>query len=128
MTAPDEIQEAEPTTGEAPEFPNSRFARAFIVITVVTTYVAPIVFIALMETDLKIAQLISRFPAAFLGIPWCGGAASMLVVMFSKYSGRIRFSGLGLKFEGAAAPILFWAITFLCFIAALKLLTMPQSG
>ena len=108
------------------EFPNSRFARAFVIITVVTTYLAPIAFIILMETSLKIAPIITQYPAAFIGLPWAGGAASMLVVMFSRISGKVNVQGLGLRFEGAAAPLLFWAIPFLSFVVGLRLLTWTK--
>jgi hypothetical protein len=65
--------------------------------------------------------LTQRFPA-LVGLPACGAAALVIVVVFRQTAGPIQIEGLSFKFKGAAGPVILWAICFSVIAAALKFL------
>ncbi len=107
-------------------FPDSSFARITVRVSVVLAFLMPVAFIFLMDTGMAIAAYIKKYPAVFLGIPWSGGAASVIVLMFDQFSGELNFKALGFEFKGAAVPAIFWVICFLAFIVAIKVLMVPD--
>ena len=66
--------------------------------------------------------LFHEHPAALLGLPLIAIAALCLVLILRSTSGPIELQVLGLKFKGAAGPIIMWVITFLAIVLAVKLL------
>ena len=60
--------------------------------------------------------------AAVMGLPAIGMGAIVLVLTLRYTEGPIKFEGLGFKFEGAAAPIVFWIMAFLAMCVGAKLL------
>jgi hypothetical protein len=62
-----------------------------------------------------------RFPAV-VGLPFAAALSLVLVIVLRSTSGPIEFEAFGLKFKGAAGPIIFWVITFLSVSAAIKML------
>jgi hypothetical protein len=59
---------------------------------------------------------------AMIGLPFAALAALALVSGLEMKSGSIELEVLGLKFKGAAAPIVFWVFVFLAISLAVKLL------
>lgn len=66
--------------------------------------------------------LISEHFTALVGLPAAFGAAFVVVALFRTVEGRIVFSALGFKFEGASGPIVMWVLCFLAIVAAIKAL------
>lgn len=60
--------------------------------------------------------------AAIIGIPLSAASAACLVVIFEVTTGPIEFSALGIQFQGASGPIVFWLLCFLALVASLKML------
>lgn len=60
--------------------------------------------------------------AATVGLPFAGLAALVVVVVLEISAGPIQFEGFGLKFSGAAGPVVFWVVVFLAIAASIKLL------
>jgi hypothetical protein len=65
--------------------------------------------------------LLDRF-RAIVGLPAAGVFAFLIVATFESTSGQIEFEAIGLRFRGAAGPILMWVITFLSIALAIHLL------
>ena len=59
---------------------------------------------------------------AVIGIPLAAAASFALIAFIERIKGDIKIEVGWLKFEGAAAPILFWVVVFTSFIIALKIL------
>src|SRR4051812_40954181 len=51
--------------------------------------------------------------AATIGLPFAALAALVIVVVLEISAGPIEFEGFGLKFKGAAGPVVFWILVFL---------------
>ena len=66
--------------------------------------------------------LFDEHPAAMLGLPLIAIGALSLVLILRSTSGPIEIDVLGLKFKGAAGPIIMWVLTFLAMALAVKLL------
>lgn len=62
-----------------------------------------------------------QFPV-IVGLPMAGLAALFLTLILRISTGPIEFELAGLKFKGAAAPIVFWVIIFLSITTAIALL------
>jgi hypothetical protein len=77
---------------------------------------------AMLGSTGKFDYLFHEHPAAMLGLPLIAIAALCLVLILRSTSGPIEFEALGLKFKGAAGPIIMWVITFLAMVVAVKLL------
>ena len=60
--------------------------------------------------------------SAIVGLPMAALAALCIVLVLRISSGPLEFEGWGLKFKGAAAPIVFWLLCFLAMAGAIKLL------
>jgi hypothetical protein len=60
--------------------------------------------------------------AGVAGLPAIGMGALVLVLTLRHTEGPIKFEGLGFKFEGAAAPLVFWIMAFLAMCLGAKLL------
>lgn len=53
-----------------------------------------------------------HFPAT-VGLPAAAAGSLIICTLFRTVEGKITFSVLGLKFEGASGPIIMWVICFL---------------
>lgn len=60
--------------------------------------------------------------SAIVGLPMAALAALCIVLVLRISSGPLEFEGWGLKFKGAAAPVVFWLLCFLAMAGAIKLL------
>lgn len=59
---------------------------------------------------------------ATVGLPLAAIASICIVYLFKFVSGDIELEGFGVKFKGAAGPVILWAICFLAISGAIKLL------
>jgi len=66
-----------------------------------------------------------QFPA-MVGLPLSAVAALFVVLVLRMSSGPIEVEIGGLKFKGAAAPIVFWLLCFLAIAGAIKMLWLPS--
>lgn len=84
----------------------------------------PLLMLAAIEfrSDGSFAKLIQAHAAAMLGVPWAGGAASIVVLLFRATSGKIEFKVMGFEFSGASGPIVLWVMCFLAEILAIYML------
>ncbi len=60
--------------------------------------------------------------AAIVGLPLAALASLCIVLVLRISSGPIEFEAWGLKFKGAAAPIIFWVLCYLSIAASIKVL------
>jgi hypothetical protein len=68
------------------------------------------------------ARAVQHFPVV-VGLPLAALASIFVVLLFRVVSGgKISVSVLGLKFEGAAGPVLMWVICFLSIVLAFNTL------
>lgn len=84
----------------------------------------PLAMIIMLEfrSEGPFAKLITANAAAMLGVPWAGGAASIVVLMFRATNGKMEFKVLGFEFSGASGPIALWAMCFLAEVVAVSVL------
>ena len=60
--------------------------------------------------------------AAIVGLPMAALASLCIVLVLRISSGPIEFEAWGLKFKGAAAPIVFWVLCNLSIAVSIKML------
>lgn len=60
--------------------------------------------------------------AATVGLPCAAAGAFIICTLFRTAEGKIQFSALGFKFEGASGPIVMWVLCFLAKAAAIRML------
>jgi hypothetical protein len=77
---------------------------------------------AMLGSTGRFDYLFDEHPAAMLGLPLIAIGALCLVLILRGTSGPIELEVLGLKFKGAAGPIIMWVLTFLAMALAVKLL------
>ena len=75
-----------------------------------------------MMTEPWVLEIAQKHFAASVGLPFAALAALCLVSVLEIRSGPVEFEAWGLKFKGAAAPIVFWILIFLAIAASIKLL------
>jgi len=71
--------------------------------------------------------LLRNYPTFFI-LPYGAFFAYFLVVTLEHSRGPIEAELMGLKFKGAAGPIVFWLLIFLALLLALKLLWIQPPG
>jgi hypothetical protein len=72
-----------------------------------------------------IVEILKNHFAATVSLPMSAIAALFIILTFRFTTGdqiEIRIQPLGVEFEGAAGPVVFWILCFLAFIVGLKLL------
>jgi hypothetical protein len=79
-------------------------------------------FVKYAKTDQFWVPIAKEHFAAIVGLPMAALAALCVVLVLRMSSGPIEFEGWGLKFKGAAAPIVFWLFCFLTIAVAVKML------
>ena len=70
----------------------------------------------------SIRQIVLEHFRVVVLLPAAGLFAFLLIAIFESTSGKISFSALGVKFEGAAGPILMWVICFLSITVSISIL------
>jgi hypothetical protein len=71
----------------------------------------------------KLIPLVINHPAAFIGIPWAGGASFSVVLVCRASFGNVRFGvGKWLSFDGASGPIVLWILCFAAHIFGIHIL------
>ncbi len=70
----------------------------------------------------EIRAIVTAHLQAAIGLPVAGVFAFLVVALFRTTEGRIRFEVLGLKFDGAAGPIIMWVFCFLAITVSIRLL------
>ncbi len=63
----------------------------------------------------------THLPFTF-GIPGAAAGATVICALYRYFDGKVTFKALGAEISGAGGPLLFWNITFLNFVLAIKLL------
>ncbi len=71
--------------------------------------------------------ILRNYPTFFI-LPYGAFFAYFLVVTLEHSRGPIEADFMGLKFKGAAGPIIFWLLIFLALLLALKLLWIQPPG
>jgi hypothetical protein len=92
-----------------------------LAVTMVVLAVAWLYYLFARKPDVLAGAFDQHF-AAVVGVPAIGMGALVLVLTLRQVEGPIKFEGLGFKFEGAAAPIVLWTMTFLAMCVGAKLL------
>jgi hypothetical protein len=69
-----------------------------------------------------LVKVIEAHFAATIAVPLSAVSAICVVLTLKATSGPIEFEALGLKFQGASGPLVFWLFIFGGFIAAVRVL------
>lgn len=99
-----------------------RVLRIFIAICLfLAMLVAPIFMMVLLYLDGcdGLTLLIKANPQAWIGVPWAGGAALIVVLLFKPIFGDMEFKGLGFEFKGSSGPAVLWVLCFLAEVAGI---------
>ena len=106
------------TVGDA-EYSNVVFicTIAFIILSIF----AYLYFTYLYINDERFRVIVANTPRVYFITPAAVGAF-IVVALFRKVEGLIKFNALGFKFEGASGPIVMWVLCFLAVIIAIKML------
>jgi hypothetical protein len=105
-------------------------------LTILICVIATAVYMVFMLQELPDQKWsVTRFthlPFAF-GIPGAAAAAVVICSIFRQTDGKVTFKVLNIELSGAAGPLLFWNITFLNFVVAMRLLwpliqSLPAHG
>jgi hypothetical protein len=65
--------------------------------------------------------VVERFPAV-IGIPAAGVFSFLLVELFEKTAGTVKFEAFTIKFEGAAGPIIMWVFCLVTITMCIRAL------
>ena len=86
--------------------------------------VTPIFMLSLLYINGSdpLSQIVRDQTPAMLGIPWAGGAALIVVLLFKPVFGDMEFEALGFKFRGASGPVVLWVLCFLAETLAISTL------
>ena len=93
----------------------------FVVAVILTVYMLILSF----REKVLVVYLEEQFPA-LLGLPAVAGMSLFIVLVLRISTGPIKIEYGKLKFEGAAAPIVFWIVCFLVMATMLKILWLPE--
>lgn len=109
------------------EFENRRMQMimSWVVSIVLFSFGAFLLF-ALVKLDPNEAQywdklLCAQFPV-IVGVPLAGLGALFVTLILKIAIGPLEFEIAGLKFQGGAAPIVFWILCFLSIVLAISML------
>jgi hypothetical protein len=69
-----------------------------------------------------LVKIIQTHFAATIAVPLSGVSSLCVVLTLKATAGPIEFEAFGFKFHGASGPLIFWLITFLGFISAVRFL------
>ena len=81
-----------------------------------------LVFVVQQWDNPEVHKLVMAHLQAAVGLPVAGVFAFLLVALFRTTEGRIRFEVVGLKFDGAAGPIIMWVLCFLAITVSIRML------
>ncbi len=93
---------------------------AFIILAAVI--VALLAFIIGQWSNPVARQIVFDHLRATVGLPIAGVFAFLIVALFRSTEGQIKFSLVGVTFEGAAGPIVMWVFCFLAIAGSIKML------
>ena len=101
-----------------------RLAASWLIVLGVAAFVAVFLFGAAWDIlhEAWLLDIAREHFAATIGLPFAALAALVIVVILEISAGPIEFDGFGLKFKGAAGPVVFWILVFLAISASIKLL------
>ena len=97
-----------------------------ITIVMVLTFLLAIGALAMLVAVIragKLVPLVLAHPAAFIGIPWAGGASFSVVLVCRASFGKIEFAlkPFG-RFDGAGGPIVLWVLCFAAHVVGMHFL------
>ena len=96
-----------------------------ILLLTVTLLIVPISLLSILyfgNVENLLVKIVNEHVRAFLGVPWAGGAAFVVVLVLRSSYGQIEFKILGVEFTGASGPIAFWVFCFLAEVLAVSVL------
>jgi hypothetical protein len=81
-----------------------------------------LVFVIQQWNNKEVREIVTAHLQATVGLPVAGVFAFLLVALFRTTEGRIRFEVIGVKFDGAAGPIIMWVLCFLAITVSIRML------
>jgi hypothetical protein len=81
-----------------------------------------IVFFGIVEPDSLLSTTFIDHYAAIAGLPCAALMAFAVVWSYRSTDGPFEIEAWGLKFKGAAGPIVMWVLVFIVSVTAIKLL------
>jgi hypothetical protein len=109
---------------DAPKPSRLRLAAGWLIVIGAATFAAVFLFGAAWDIlhEAWLLDVAREHFAAAIGLPFAALAALVIVVILEISAGPVQFEGFGLKFSGAAGPVVFWILVFLAISASIKLL------
>lgn len=83
--------------------------------------VSLLVLIVAEWNSADVRALVMQHFLAIVGLPAGGIFAFLIVSTFETTSGNIEFETFGIKFKGAAGPILMWVIAYIAIVFSIHL-------
>jgi hypothetical protein len=81
-----------------------------------------LVFVIQQWNNKEVREIVTAHLQATVGLPVAGVFAFLLIALFRTTEGRIRFEVIGVKFDGAAGPIVIWVLCFLAITVSIRML------
>jgi len=107
-----------------PQLEKAQHSKVFVLLAFgVVGYLALIlaVFIAEQRIGYENSIVYDHF-AVIVGLPMVAVLSLAIVLLLPQTYGRIEFKALGIRFKGAAGPVVLWLLCFLSISAVIKLL------
>lgn len=93
-----------------------------VVVMMLFTLVYLIAIVAWILNDATLRTLLTAQVRTFVGVPLSAIAGFCIVVVLENQSGPVEIGGFGLKFRGAAGPVMLWIFCTLALVACIKML------
>ena len=93
---------------------------ALFVIVATAWWIAVFVIYVWPRPSTDLSRLVTNHFRAIVGVPGEAIAAFVVVWTLSVTAGQIEFEAWGLKFKGAAGPVIFWVLVFLAITTAVN--------
>lgn len=78
--------------------------------------------VAAWGSNLRFKEILYQHFLATIGVPLAVLTSLALVLTLEQVVGKIEFEMLGVKFKGAAGPLIMWGFCFLSLIVGIKVL------
>lgn len=98
------------------------FHVAALVVMMLFTLAYLVAIVVWITKDETLRAILTAQMRTFVGVPLSAIAGFCIVVVLENTSGRVEISGFGLKFRGAAGPVVLWIFCTLALVSCIKIL------
>ena len=97
-------------------FTIEHIVQIFALLLVITYFGALVALLVTQWNNAAVREIVIKQIRVFVLLPAGGLFGLLIVALFQQASGPIKLEGLGVKFEGASGPIIFWLLCLLVII------------